>query len=132
MKYPSKYPSNTVKKVHHHSVIVVDDGCYAIMNYTDGVWRFSRHVFQEAVAAMRDLPENPRDAAFIPKDIALLAAHAAISALIPRDSHAFTIEGRRISRDEEIETLNKYIMQGAIVDWDYVGYAVERCHRKQI
>jgi hypothetical protein len=51
-----------------NSKICVDDHCYVLLNRIGGidgvneVWRYSSHIFKEALAALRTLPENPDDA----------------------------------------------------------------------
>ena len=51
-----KYPKRTVAVFNNgNSVIVVDDGCYAIQNYGKGEWGWSAWIFPEALIELQKL-----------------------------------------------------------------------------
>ena len=56
-------PNSTVKVLNEgNSAIVVDDHCYVIKNLIDGEWVQSAWIFQEALDALKQLPDNPDEA----------------------------------------------------------------------
>ena len=61
------YPERTVAVLNNgDTAIVVDDHCYAIRNWSGETWGWSSHIFGEALAALKVLPDNPDEAESVP------------------------------------------------------------------
>ena len=60
------WPERTVAVLNNgDTAIVVDDHCYAVRNWNGNEWGWSSHIFRDAMAAIKALPENPDDAVTI-------------------------------------------------------------------
>jgi len=52
-----EYPERTVAVFNNgSSVIIVDDGCYVILNHGNGEWGSSAWIFPEALIELQKLP----------------------------------------------------------------------------
>lgn len=51
-----------------HSMIVVDDHCYVIMNWNGETWVRSAWIFKEALGVLKSLPDDPDDALLVSED----------------------------------------------------------------